>query len=215
MRRDQFVKIIAKNLRDQIDGQVLLALSGGADSWFLYFVLRELEISFTPVTLKFEKEEYGESRLVESYFSSLEDSPRFEWVSCESVLEEFRAFSKRTGIVIYNLHPISKWILAKRAKALGFSQVVTGDGADQWFRGESNCDLYPIVQRCFEVFDLDLITPFACEETWGVAPAKQIVYDYVGERLNGFKKTKTVKLYPDDDFLPLSCLEQSRLLVEV
>jgi len=64
---------------------------------------------------------------------------------------------------IYNLHPVSKWLLAQALKNEGVSQLVTGDGADQVMRQETDCDLLPLTLSCFRASGVDLITPFLSE----------------------------------------------------
>jgi asparagine synthase (glutamine-hydrolysing) len=46
---------------------------------------------------------------------------------------------------LYNLHPVSRSLLARAAREDGFEVLVTGDGADEIFRGTSGGDYLPIV----------------------------------------------------------------------
>lgn len=214
MQESKLVDIVTKEIIRHKSESTLLAISGGADSWFLYFLLKKMNISFKTLTLSFEKKNYGEEKVVTKYLSHLGEKTNFQYVSSQQMIEEFYAFSRELKIEIYNLHAISKWILAKRAKELGFKRVITGDGADQWFRKE-DCDLFPITQSCFKYFGVEIITPLAIDKTWGLVNGKNLVRGYVSKNLKIFNCEKIVKLYPDDDFLPLNCLQVSRSLVSL
>lgn len=192
----------------------VLALSGGTDSWFLFRLLKENKIPFRPISLTFEKENYGEEELVKSYADVNAKEIHFIRISKRQMLEAFYRFSHRLKIPIYNLHAVSKWVLAEQCKELGFSHVVSGDGADQWFERINPCDLLPITQRCFRHVSVELWTPFTQDFFWGHSLAKKLMQKELLSQIPHFSPSKNVRLYPDDDFLPLTCQEKSLRLIK-
>src|SRR5262249_38327728 len=75
----------------------------------------------------------------------------------------------------YNLHPVSKYLLARRLRADGIRVVVTGDGADQVFAGISGLDYLPLVGALFEAQDVEVRSPFLADDV--IAFARQFPPD--------------------------------------
>ena len=139
-----------------------VALSGGLDSWVLALLLRQAGFRVHGLTLVSGVSGYCEYEQVDSlarrFDMEVEPIPAADF---EAALPRFLAI---TGTPIYNLHPISKLLLAEAAAARELSFLVTGDAADQVFRCETSCDLLPLTQSCFRHAGVELITPFLAPE---------------------------------------------------
>jgi asparagine synthetase B (glutamine-hydrolysing) len=61
---------------------------------------------------------------------------------------------------LYNLHPVSRLLLARAIRADGFDLLITGDGADEVFRGGSGGDYLPIVGALTRAAGLTAVAPF-------------------------------------------------------
>lgn len=72
-------------------------------------------------------------------------------------------------VPLYNLHPVSKLLLARAAKEDGIEMIITGDGADQVFGTTDGRDYLPIVGALFRAANVDLTTPFADEQVIAAA----------------------------------------------
>lgn len=75
----------------------------------------------------------------------------------EAALPRFLAVTRTP---IYNLHPVSKLLLAEALRDAGVPEIIGGDAADQIFRGESTCDLLPLTLACFAHAGVRLHLPF-------------------------------------------------------
>ena len=89
---------------------------------------------------------------------------------------------------LYNLHPVSKLLLARRLKERGIERVISGDGADQVFAGVSGWDYLPIVAALFDGAGVALCCPFLHTSVAGWAvdranPAKSALRDVARQLL--------------------------------
>lgn len=135
-----------------------VAVSGGLDSWVL---VRLLQLQGRPVrgyTIATGIPGYCErertQRLAEAFGVPL---TVFERPDLEGALGRFL---RVTRTPIYNLHPVSKLLLAEALRDAGVAEVMGGDAADQVFRGETSCDLLPLTQACFAYAGVRLHLPF-------------------------------------------------------
>lgn len=70
-----------------------------------------------------------------------------------------------SGTVLYNLHPVSRLLVASKARSLGADVLVSGDGADQAARGAAEApDYVPIVAACTRGAGLALASPFFADD---------------------------------------------------
>lgn len=148
--------------RDCSGQGVPVAVSGGLDSWVLALLLHRLGRSVAGYTLVSNVPGYCEweqtlaiSRNFDIPVHPIEPAP------FDAALPRFLQVTRTP---IYNLHPVSKLLLAEGLAARGITRIVTGDAADQVFRCESACDLLPLTQACFRHCGVELITPFLREE---------------------------------------------------
>ncbi len=74
----------------------------------------------------------------------------------------------------WNLHPVSKRLLADRARADGFSAVLTGDGADEAFASAPTDDYLPLVAAITASCGIALRSPFFAETEVAAARATDV-----------------------------------------
>lgn len=150
---------------------VAVALSGGLDSWVLALLLRDAGYRVRGLSLVSRVPGYCEWEQVEALSRQFQlPVEPIEVVEdgFESALSRFLAV---TQTPIYNLHPVSKLLLAEGAAARGVRSIVSGDAADQVFRCETDCDLLPLTQACFRYARVELHTPFLAPEVRGLCVA--------------------------------------------
>ena len=144
----------------------LVALSGGLDSFLISALIKEKTGSFPPVaTLASRLENYCEAEFTIQFARQLgmKDIIRIE-TNEEEFVSSLPEAIKAAEVPLYNLHPVSKWIFAKRIKALGFSNCFTGDGADQIFSHRIGVDYLPIVGSIFSAAGVELVCPLYTTE---------------------------------------------------
>jgi hypothetical protein len=137
-----------------------VALSGGLDSAIVLALVRELDPSVTPLVLAPRISGYSE---VDAALDTARVAAATATV-IEVTAEEFRgavpAAIAAFETPLYNLHPVSKWLLADRARAAGFASVISGDGADQVFTRDVSADYLPLTSAAFATAGVALFTPF-------------------------------------------------------
>lgn len=141
-------------------GPVAVALSGGLDSWVLALLLRRRGTEVRGYTLRSDVPgycEWGQTLALAERFAMPLEAIR---VGPDAFTEALPRFLAVTRTPIYNLHPVSKLLLAEAFAARGVAVAVTGDAADQVFRCEAECDLLPLTQACFRHAGVGLCTPF-------------------------------------------------------
>jgi PP-loop superfamily ATP-utilizing enzyme len=135
-----------------------VALSGGLDSWVLALLLRQLGrpvcgyslVSGIPGYCEWEQVQV----LARQFEVAVEPLPASGF---EAALPRFLAITRTP---VYNLHPVSKLLLAEALAARGIAAIYTGDGADQVFRLETGCDLRPLTEACFRHAGVELLSPY-------------------------------------------------------
>lgn len=152
----------------------LVALSGGLDSFLIAALIKEKTGSFPPVaTLVSGLENYCEAEFTIEFARQLgmKDVIRVE-ANEEEFVASLPEAIKAAEVPLYNLHPVSKWIFARKTKALGFKQCLTGDGADQICSHHTGIDYLPIVGSMFSAAGIELICPFYNLELQPAIPDK-------------------------------------------
>lgn len=140
--------------------EIAVAVSGGVDCWLLAALLKGLGHRVCGWYLETGIPGYCEREQVERSSTALGIECRHIRVTAEDFVEALPEFTVVTQMPIYNLHPVSKWLLARGLRREGITALVTGDAADQVMRWDWDCDLLPLTVACFQGAGIRLVTPF-------------------------------------------------------
>jgi hypothetical protein len=158
-----------------------VAVSGGVDSWLLAALLQSLRYRVHGWYLETGIPQYCELRQVEQSSQALGIGYSRIRATADGFLDSVPEFVAVTETPIYNLHPVSKLLLAKALRREGVATLVMGDGADQVMRQDRDCDLLPLTLACFQAAGIRVIAPFLAESVIGFClqpdPQKRPVRD--------------------------------------
>lgn len=138
-------------------GPVALALSGGVDSAVLAALLRGRAVAYT---LAPELPDYGEEDEASAVAARMGLELRRVRVGAAAYVDALPAAIAACECPLYNLHPVSRFLLARAVRADGLTTLVTGDGADERFGGTSGADYLPIVGALARAAGLQTRAPF-------------------------------------------------------
>jgi hypothetical protein len=145
-------------------GHVALALSGGLDSALALAIIRCVLDRQVPVySLAPNLPGYSERDRVLRMADALGCRPILVEVGERDFVQALPDCVYHAEVPFYNLHPVSKYLLARRLRADGFRHVITGDGADQVFAHTPGWDYLPIVGALFESCQVEVCSPFLDE----------------------------------------------------
>ena len=206
--------VLARTVDGEVD--VAVAVSGGIDSWILAMMLKMMGHRVHGYLLVSGVPGYCERaqalRIAESVGIACEEI-RVDGERFREALPEFVALIETP---VYNLHPISKLLLARELAKRGIKKIIGGDGADQVMRHDWDCDLLPITFSCFTAMGVELVAPFLDDDVVAVcgrpdpdkAPVRELARDL---GLPSLPKRPT--LFPGDE--PRACLTHTtQLLVD-
>jgi len=175
-----------------------VAVSGGLDSWVL---VRLRQLQGRPVrgyTIATGIPGYCELERTQAMAQQFRvPLTVFHRPDLEGALPRFLAVTRTP---IYNLHPVSKLLLAEALRDEGVAEVMGGDAADQIFRGEANCDLLPLTQACFAYAGVRLHLPFQAVTVATPDPEKRALRE-LGAELGLPAIPKRPTLVPGPDIL--------------
>ncbi len=138
-------------------GPAALALSGGVDSAVLAALLPGRVRAYTLVP---DLPGYSEAHEAQAIADALKIPLRRVCVTEDDFLAALPAAIAACECPLYNLHPVSRLLLARAARADGCAVLVSGDGADEVFRGTSGADYLPIVGALTRAAGLAAFAPF-------------------------------------------------------
>jgi len=138
-------------------GRVALALSGGVDSAVLAALLRG---RVTVYTLESGLAGYCEVDEAQRLADVLGLALRRVRVDEEAFVLGLPAAIRGCETPLYNLHPVSRHLLARAVRADGFDVLITGDGADEVFGGTNGGDYLPVVGALTRAAGLTAWAPF-------------------------------------------------------
>jgi len=148
-----------------------VALSGGLDSALLVALLRAAGRDDIPVvTLATHLDGHCELRETRAVAKKLgvHDLQEIEAGSLVAALPDAIAAAEAP---LFNLHPVSRWLLARALRRAGFEVLLTGDGADQLFSGSDPRNYLPLVGAMTRAAGLELRSPFFDPRVAASAPA--------------------------------------------
>lgn len=153
-------------------GPVALALSGGVDSAVLAALLRDRVQLYT---LAPDFPGYGEVDEAASIADALGLPLRRIPLRQHDLVAALPAAIRACESPLYNLHPVSRHHLARAVHADGHTRLISGDGADERFRGHTGADYLPIVGALTRAAGLRAFAPFLAPELAGLPhdPGKQ------------------------------------------
>jgi asparagine synthase (glutamine-hydrolysing) len=206
-------------------GRVALALSGGLDSALLLAMLRRRGKDLAIFTLATSLPSYCEREVTLAAARQLgaREVCVFE-ASAADFIAALPAAIAACETPLFNLHPVSKWLLLGEVRRRGFDTVVTGDGADQVFAGSDPRNYLPIVGAMARAAGVALASPFlderviASARTHGVDANKSALRSAAANLLPReiAHRPKTPRLMPDLDLSrfrnPAADAELARLL---
>jgi len=151
-----------------------IAISGGIDAWLLASLLRNEGRPVRGWYLESGVPGYCEKEQVIRMADALEVPCEFAKASATDFLRALPEFVATTESPIYNLHPVSKLLLAKAVAARGVTTLISGDGADQVMGWDWHCDLLPLTLTCFQAAGVRLETPFCSEEVAALCRERRV-----------------------------------------
>jgi len=153
-----------------------VALSGGLDSAVVLALALRIDPTVKALILDPNVPDYGELtaalRTADELHAEVVELSLDEDAFASAVRPAIAAFE----MPLYNLHPVSKWWLARGAADEGFA-VLSGDGADQVFRHDTSADYLPLVGAAFDSLGVPLFTPFLDIVGVEVDPTKRLLRD--------------------------------------
>jgi len=151
-------------------GSVALALSGGVDSAVLAALLRGRAVAYT---LAPALPGYNEASEAQQIADGLGIALRRVVVTEDELVAALPAVIRACECPLYNLHPVSRYLLARAVRAEGHDVLITGDGADEVFRGRSGADYLPIVGSLTRAAGMVAFAPFLELVTTAADPDKR------------------------------------------
>lgn len=149
--------LLEETCADIVPGTAALALSGGVDSAVLAALLRGRVRLYT---LDPELPGYSEADAAQAIADALGMPLRRIRVGAQDYVDALPAAIAACEAPLYNLHPVSRHLLAQVVRADGCDLLISGDGADELFRGGSGSDYLPIVGALTRAAGLVARAPF-------------------------------------------------------
>jgi len=148
------------------------ALSGGLDSALLLALLRRRGRAMPVFTLITSIPGYCEREMTLGSARAIGEHAVTEiTASAEDFITALPEAIAACETPLYNLHPVSKWLLARELRERGFDLVITGDGADQVFAGADGRNYLPIIGAMARAAGMTLGCPFLDERLIALARA--------------------------------------------
>ena len=180
---------VARILRDA-PRPIAVALSGGLDSALVLALVRELSPDVVALVLDPQLPGYSEVDQAVATARHLGVSARVLEVTGEDFRTALPAAIAAFENPLYNLHPVSKYLLARDAQRAGFSTVISGDGIDQVFTRDASADYLPLTSAAFDAHRIRLRTPFLDDDV--VAHVLALPPDPHKRALRGVAATQNV-----------------------
>jgi asparagine synthase (glutamine-hydrolysing) len=140
----------------------LVALGGGLDGPLAVMAARRAGIDLAEaITVTMPGTAYDEAASARATARALKLSLEEVRITPEDLALELPQAVRQAETPLYNLHPVSRSVVAAAAAARGHDALVTGDGADQAAAGAKGpADYVPIVAALTRAAGLSLAAPF-------------------------------------------------------
>lgn len=152
-----------------------LALSGGLDSALIYTLMREhVGHDFPVYTVVSGLADYceREQTLRHAEVLGIRNLTVLR-IESRDLVAALPTAIRAAEVPLYNLHPVTRLLLASRMKQDGVDVMLTGDAADQVFSGTDGRNYLPIVAALARSQGLMLSTPFLDDAVRSFAQAWQ------------------------------------------
>jgi asparagine synthase (glutamine-hydrolysing) len=137
-----------------------VALSGGLDSAVILALVREREPDVEALVLAPQLPGYDESERALETARRLQVRVTVMEARADDYRDQLRAAIRAFETPLYNLHPVSKWLLACTARQRGVASLLGGDGIDQVVRRDVSADYLPLTSAAFEAAGIQFYAPF-------------------------------------------------------
>lgn len=137
-----------------------IALSGGLDSAVVLAMVLAIDPNVTSFVLVPRLAGYDESDAAFETARSLDAKVEAIEATADDIRAELGAAVDAMEVPIYNLHPVSKWLLARAARSAGIATMISGDAADHVFTRDTSADYLPLASAAFDAAGVALRTPF-------------------------------------------------------
>ncbi len=138
-----------------------LALSGGIDSALILALLKEAAINDVEIyTLATGMQGYCELEMTKRTAHYYGVKLNIIQANQADFINALPAAIKSCETPLYNLHPVSKLLLARAMKNNGIDCIITGDAADQAFSGSPASNYLPIVGSIMRGEGIGFASPF-------------------------------------------------------
>lgn len=137
-----------------------VAVSGGIDCWLLAAMLLRAGVRVHAWTLRTGIAGYCEYDQARRMGRALGVPVECTDASYRDFPDALPDFTAAVQFPVYNLHPVSKLLLARAFIKQGITEVITGDGADQVARHDQECDLLPLTLSAFRSQGVRVNAPF-------------------------------------------------------
>jgi asparagine synthase (glutamine-hydrolysing) len=153
--------LVEATTRALVGKRIALALSGGLDSALLLVLMKIAGVTPPPLyTLAPKLRGYDESdraeRTAAHFGLELNKVPLTEKDFVAALPDTVAA----AEVPLFNLHPVSKLLLARHLASEGFDTVLTGDGADEVFSFTDRASYLPIVGAIMRSCGVELASPY-------------------------------------------------------
>jgi len=140
----------------------VVALGGGIDAPLSVLAARRAGVAVTEaIHLAVPGTSYDESREARAVAAALGLELHEIALRVSELAGALPLAVRHAETPLYNLHPVSRAVLARVARARGHDALLTGDGADQAARGSTEAaDYVPIVAAITRGAGLELASPF-------------------------------------------------------
>jgi len=149
-------------VRDAITaaGPATVALSGGLDSAVVLAIAREGRPGVRALVLDPQLPGYSEREEALATARAFGVEVEVVPVTAADILAALPSAIDAFETPLYNLHPVSKWLLARAARERGIATLLSGDGADNVFTRDGSNDYLPLVGAAFDAHGVTLRSPF-------------------------------------------------------
>jgi asparagine synthase (glutamine-hydrolysing) len=155
--------------------RVALALSGGLDSALVHALMQQaMEHDFAVYSVVTGLPGYCEREQIMQHAQMLGiRNLILVELTAQALSDALPLAICHAEVPLYNLHPVTRLLLAQRMHRDGIGMMLTGDGADQLFCGTDGRNYLPIVGALARSQGVQVRSPFLESAPWALASPMQ------------------------------------------